>query len=369
MIRNQTRVVFAATAIVLTACSGGDGETAQSTVPQTVATTPSTTSTTTSTTSTTTTTSTLPPVPPSTIPVDVLRMPLTGEPVNDVSEIPNRPALAVKIPNNSKARPQAGLNEADIVFEEIIEGEITRFAAVFHSQGTGTDPLGPIRSGRTQDINILTAFHRPLFAWSGGNGGVTYQIEHSPLIDLSAQHADGYYRRSGRHGAPHNLFSSTDALWAQAPADAEIPPVVFRYLAPGEEVTGDPASVIDVQMGGIKVHWEYDPETDRYFRWQNGSAHNTESSGQVWADNLVMYLADYQPSFVDRRSPEAGTLGSNPVVIFTGGTVRTGVWLRFQTIDPFTFFNNVDELVPLPLQPGRTFVEIPRNIEGSVTWG
>ena len=295
-------------------------------------------------------------------------MPLTGEPIGDVSEIPNRPALAVKIDNHSRARPQAGLNEADIVFEEIVEGEITRFAAVFHSQGTGSEPLGPVRSGRSQDVNILSAFNRPLFAWSGGNRGVTNLIKNSTLIDLSASHADGYYRRSGRSGKPYNLFSSTDALWAQAPVDAVIPPVVFDYLAPDEDLTGDPATVIEVKLGGIPVRWEYDSETDRYFRWQSGRPHDTESSGQVWTDNLVLLMANYAPSAVDADSPEAGTLGSNPVYIFTGGTVRIGVWLRFQAIDPFGFFNNIDEVVPMGIQPGRTWVEIPRNTEGIVSW-
>ena len=89
-----------------------------------------------------------------------------------------------------------GLNEADIVFEEIINDGATRFAAVFHSQGV--DTVGPVRSGRHPDIEILEAFDHPLFVWSGGNGGVTYYIERSELVDLSANHTSGYYRRAGR---------------------------------------------------------------------------------------------------------------------------------------------------------------------------
>ncbi|MGA0218911.1 MAG: DUF3048 domain-containing protein, partial [Ilumatobacteraceae bacterium] len=97
------------------------------------------------------------------------RMPLTGTPLESADEIPNRPALAVKMPNNPQALPQTGLNEADVVFEEIINDGITRFAAVFHSQGS--DPVGPIRSGRAQDVDILSNLNSPLFAWSGGNPG------------------------------------------------------------------------------------------------------------------------------------------------------------------------------------------------------
>ncbi|MEZ5272905.1 MAG: DUF3048 domain-containing protein [Ilumatobacteraceae bacterium] len=106
--------------------------------------------------------------------------PLTGLPVTDPAAAA-RPAMVVKIDNNKNARPQSGLNEADIVFEEIVEVQ-TRFAAVFHSQGS--DPVGPIRSGRTQDVDLLGSFNKPLFVWSGGNPAVTDIIEASDLVEL-----------------------------------------------------------------------------------------------------------------------------------------------------------------------------------------
>ena len=128
------------------------------------------------------------------------RMPLTGVPLESSDEIPNRPALAVKMPNNPQALPQTGLNEADIVFEEIINDGITRFAAVFHSQGS--DPVGPIRSGRAQDVDILSNLNSPLFAWSGGNPGVTRVINNSTLTSLSyvGGYGNSYFRRDGRGG-------------------------------------------------------------------------------------------------------------------------------------------------------------------------
>ena len=104
---------------------------------------------------------TVPETTTTTIPVVV--NPLTGAPAADES-ILNRPALVVKIDNHPRARPQWGLNQADLVFEENVE-QLTRFAAVFHSQGS--DPVGPIRSGRQQDIDLLGSLNHPLFAWSG----------------------------------------------------------------------------------------------------------------------------------------------------------------------------------------------------------
>ena len=124
---------------------------------------------------------TIPETTTTTIPV--VRNPLTGAPAADES-ILNRPALVVKIDNHPRARPQWGLNQADIVFEENVE-QLTRFAAVFHSQGS--DPVGPIRSGRQQDIDLLGSLNHPLFAWSGGNQQVTSAIRKSWLLNECRQ--------------------------------------------------------------------------------------------------------------------------------------------------------------------------------------
>ena len=129
--------------------------------------------------------------------------PLTGLPITDQAAA-TRVALAAKIDNHPAARPQTGLNKADIVFEENVES-LTRFAAVFHSQGS--DPVGPLRSGRTQDIDILASFNQPLFAWSGGNYLVTKAINASDMVNVgySASRGKGGYYREKTMKAPHNL--------------------------------------------------------------------------------------------------------------------------------------------------------------------
>ncbi|HEY1279471.1 MAG TPA: DUF3048 domain-containing protein, partial [Acidimicrobiales bacterium] len=138
-------------ALVAAACSGGS----KAAEPTTTATTPApTTTTSTSTTSTT--------VAATTTTAPVARYALTGLPVDDPAT-QNRPALVVKIDNHPEARPQTGLNQADVVYEEMVEG-ITRFFAVF--QSADSTPVGPIRSARTTDVNIVAGLSKPLFAWS-----------------------------------------------------------------------------------------------------------------------------------------------------------------------------------------------------------
>jgi hypothetical protein len=356
--------LLVAAGLGLAACGGGGDDEA--------ATTTSAPPTTEATTTTTTTTAppTLPPpstpapVSTTTIP-DILRMPLTGEPIDSEDEIPDRPAMAVKIDNSGPARPQSGLNEADIVIEQIINGGATRLAAIFHSQGV--DPVGPVRSGRYPDILLLEAFNKPLYVWSGGNAGVTYYIERSQLTDLSYLKTPGYYRRPGRK-APTNLYTSTEAMWEKTPDDFEVPPVVLPYLRPGEALTGEPATEIVVTMDDNEARWEYNPDDGLYYRWQNDQRHMTENSGQVSTKNVVVMAANYLQSPIDARTPDAQMLGSAPVYIFTGGTVRVGVWLRFESTDRYQFFDSIETLNELRIQPGRTFIEIPRAIEGTVSW-
>lgn len=365
---NRTALALLVTAgFVAASCSGGDDDasettpapTVESTVPDTEPTT-TTSSTTTTTVARSTTTTTV---------ADVLRMPLTGEPVDDESEIPDRPALVVKISNYPlNVAPQAGLNSADIVFEEVINDQVTRLAGVYHSQDV--DPVGPIRSGRAQDINLLLSLQRPLFAWSGGNPAVTRAIRESDLIDLSAVNgSSGYYRRSGRTDA-NTLYSSSEALWAQTTDEAGRPDPVYPYIREGEELSGDPATRIEVVMDSITIVWTYDEDTDGYYRTQNGREHNTETADgvePVWAKNVVVMLADYGRNQFD-GNPDAQVLGSNPVYVFTNGIVQEGEWLRFEPEDPFLFYDNFDDLNELPLQPGRTWMEIPRNLDDVISW-
>lgn len=289
------------------------------------------------------------------------RMPLTGVPLESSDEIPNRPALAVKMPNNPQALPQTGLNEADIVFEEIINDGITRFAAVFHSQGS--DPVGPIRSGRAQDVDILSNLNSPLFAWSGGNPGVTRVINNSTLTSLSyvGGYGNSYFRRDGRGGAPHNLFSSTDTLWDLTPDEFAVPPQVFPYMLPGQVAQGDTASIIEIELDSILARWDYDDATGRYLRSEYGEPHMSELTGQVWADNVVVMLVEYRQSTIDSKSPEAVTVGSGQVLIFTDGVVRAGVWQRSSNTDMWNLYTDETLSEPLGLSDGRTWVELPRS--------
>ncbi|HAP76145.1 MAG TPA: hypothetical protein DCR14_08695 [Acidimicrobiaceae bacterium] len=351
--RRQFAALLAAALLV--AC-GGETTTADPTSSTAAASTsaaPTSTEATTTTLATTTSEATT-----TTVPAPVPVYPLTGLPVTDPA-VAARPAVVVKIDNNAKARPQSGLNSADIVFEEIVEVQ-TRFAAVFHSQGS--DPVGPIRSGRTQDVDLLGSLNRPMFVWSGGNPGVTRVIENSDLRELSALKSSaqgaGFYRESSR-SAPHNLYATTSGAWSLAPADAGPPPQQFQYLAPGQAPVGEAGAACNGEMDGLRVEWRYDAAAGMYLRTNNGTPHNDLASGQINTNNVVVMFVNYQASQVDNRSPEAQTIGSGEVWVFTQGVLVRGTWSRADRLSPITLSDSSGN--PILLTPGRTWVELARN--------
>jgi hypothetical protein len=342
--------------MVIAATGGGDDAApaptpAATTAPET--TTPSSTTTSTTTTTTTTTTSTTTTVAP---PATVLRQPLTGVPVEQKSDLIERAALVVKIDNHASARSnQNGLAVADVVFEEIVEGSLTRFAAVFHTNDS--DPVGPIRSGRTQDVFLFESFNQPLFAWSGGNPGVTQAIAESSLTDLNWQtHAGDYYRGPGV--APHNLYSSTQRLWALTPSGHPgAPDQQYEYVEPGDEFEGErDVGRVDVQVGGIAVDWDWNEERGQFERSQRGAPHNDKTFGRIGATNVVVMGVEYKPSAVDARSPEAQTVGQGPLVVFSDGQLIEGTWWRPDVNRPIGFFDSNKE--SLLLTPGNTWIEL-----------
>ncbi len=338
---------LAALALISAACGGG-GESADSTSTTSTSTTTTTMKPTTTTSSTSTTSTTVPVT---------IRQPLTGAVLDSADDIVARPALVAKIDNNSAAvRNHSGLAVADIVFEEVVEGRTTRFAAVFHSQSS--DPIGPIRSGRTQDIDLFTSFFFPLFVWSGGNGGVTRAINESTLINKGPNVARGYYRGPG--GAPHNLYTSTDVIWEQAPGDEPITPrQQFVYLEADEEFGGDASSGVKARVGSESIEWTWNPEFAKFDRSQRGRAHDDVLFGRIRSTNVVVMGVDYRPSSVDRHSPEAQTVGSGPVWVFSDGKLTTGSWVREVNTEPLEFITADRE--PIALNPGNTWIELADN--------
>ena len=342
----------AALALVAAACSGGSSSEATIT---TVASTTTAVSETTASSNTSATTMSTIPVPSTTLAPDVPRQPLTGMPVESEVDITDRPALAVKIDNAPAARRNhSGLAVADVVFEEKVEGSLTRFAAVFHSQDA--DPVGPIRSAREQDVNLLSSLNQPLFGWSGGNPGVTRLIRASFLVDVGAPSNSGSYYR-GPGSAPHNLYSDTASLYALTPEDNPgAPSRQFGFLDDGTVFAGDVAKKMSFNIGSIDIVWDWNADEGRYERSQEGEKHVDKTYGQIGAQNVIVLGVDYRQSSIDSNAPEAVTLGEGQALVFSNGEVITGRWQKVLAV--YNFVLTDDDGNPIKLTPGQTWIEL-----------
>ncbi len=341
-----------AACLMASACSGSSK----------AATATTTTTTTTTTTSTTLATSVATPAPRTTVATTVPGRPvwpLTGLPITDPTGAA-RPALVVKIDNHPQARPQTGLNQADVVYEEIVEG-ITRFFAVFDS--TPSNPVGPIRSARTTDIALLPEFGFPIFAWSGANKGTIAALGRAGVaVDANATghyEVGGYYRDPSRH-SPHNLYTTTTKLWDSfTPPEAEPPPPLFHFRPSGTAAAVTPVVGAKLTMDGTRVAWQWDPQLSGWRRSTDDRPHTDSAGVPVAPANVVIEFVNYGRSAADPISPEAQTTGSGTAWVLTGGGVIPGRWTRPDPSKPAALTDAAGH--EITLTPGRTWVELSRE--------
>jgi hypothetical protein len=314
---------------------------------------------TTTTTVPTTTTTTVPTTTTTTAPPPVA--PLTG-----VAGEFTRPALIVKIDNVSAARPQSGLRQADIVIEEPVEGNLTRLAAVF--QSTDASVVGPVRSMRTSDLELIPMFGRPLFAASGGNAGVVPQLHAANVVDIGNNVSGQGFRRDGGRAAPHNLYSSTPELYQKAPETPPPPKRIFQYRSPGERLApgARPVNGVALRFGGPEIsRFTWDPTHGTWARSQNGTRHMAAEGAQIAPQNVVVAEINYDLSGqLGRSVPHAVVTGYGPAVVLTGGHAISGAWVRPSLGDRLKLVA-ADGRTEIKLTPGQTFIELPSR--GGVT--
>jgi len=285
--------------------------------------------------------------------------PLTGVATRAVAD---RPALAVKIDNVDGARPQGAIDRADLVYEEKVEGSLTRLIAVFHADVPGA--VGPVRSVRTTDIDILSQFDTPLLAASGANPGVLAEVAGADLVNVNAIEAGGAYYRVSSKRAPHNLFARTADLYAAAGDRGGRPPQLFTYRDRDQSPANSTATTgVDIDFGSTDVSFRWSASAKGWVRSQNGSAHVVIGGARLAPENVVVLEVPYGTSSIDAESPEAETVGLGRAWVFTAGQLITGVWSRGAADEPITIVDTDGD--PIGLTPGQTFVELAPP--GSVT--
>jgi hypothetical protein len=288
--------------------------------------------------------------------------PLTGEqaPSGDATRAR---VVSVKIDNSSAARPQAGLADADVVYESLAEGGIPRFNALFHS--TLPERVGPVRSARLSDTYLVPQYSA-LFAFSGANHTVRGAIASAGIDDLGMESYPALYERDAARPAPHNVFASVVGLQAAA-ADAGYEMAVApRGLVFGE-ITAELADAAPVAArldipfaGGNDATWMWDEEARAWLREVAGVPHVDEGSDAPYAaaNVIVLYAETVETGMRDAAGSVVLDIrldGSGGAIVLRGGRRYDVAWTSSPDTPPrFTAADGVE----FSLAVGKTWIEV-----------
>ena len=296
----------------------------------------------TTTTSTTTTTTTAPP-PTS---------PLTGLPDPSGTAL-TRPALTVKIENTPEALPQWGIDQADVVYEEIVNGGITRLAAIFNSQAPSK--VGPVRSVRPTDTQVVWPIGG-IFAFSGGAAYAVDSIETAPVKLVDESSAGAAMFRDPNLQAPHNLFASAPLLFAFKGTPTP-PPALFTYRSASATPVGRPVSRFVVPFPSIyPVTWTWDDTTMSWDRTLFGQADVTGTGVRESPQNVVVMFVNYVNG-IGTENSYANLQGSGTADFFSDGREVAGTWSRGPSKANIIQYRNTAGAT-IALTPGQTWVEL-----------
>lgn len=312
--------LLAVASVTIAACSGGGDSSQPATKP-----------------STTTTTK------------PVVIAPLTGLPdPQGVSE--TRASLGVKIENTPEARPQSGLDQADIVYEEVVEGGITRFWGFFNS--AAPDNVGPIRSVRSMDPNIIVPFGG-IVTFSGGTEDNVALVRATGLVTVDENNAGDAFFREPTRPAPHDLYGRTALLWGFG--GTPVPPEPqLQYLKKGATFAGEPVELFHVGLDmGYDMAYVWDATKGGWSRFQQGiepfmAAGFPET--QIAPTNVIVQFIPYG------TGADGDVMGTGEAWIFSDGQLIRGTWAKAYPPAP-TIFSDATG-TPIELTPGRTWIEL-----------
>lgn len=273
-----------------------------------------------------------------------------------------RPALAIKVGNTSPERPQAGIDKADVIYEELVEGGMTRFMAIFSSQDASR--VGPVRSARKVDPSIFAPI-TGLFGYSGAAPSVLAVVGSAPgLDDVGVNRASSAYHRDRNRNAPYNLYTSTRGLWSGHSGSPPQP--LFDFLGASDSASAGgigPATRVSLSFsGGSLVRYVYNATTGRYTRYNGATAHTVEAPGTptpLQFRNVIVQTVPVSPgASVDKagfHTSNITVIGSGSAVVIRGGKVFHGRWVRDGNAR--TRFEDAAGQ-PIRLAPGNTIVEL-----------
>jgi len=267
--------------------------------------------------------------------------------------------VAVKIDDTASGRPQIGIDQADIVYIEQVEGGLTRTIAVFHSRKPAS--VGPVRSVRANDPELLSQYGPISFVASGGGGDSLPSLDRSILrADINDRGGPGFFR-DGSRPVPYNLMLHL----GQVTGGAQARSVGFTWSAATKGLRGSPlAAAINTVVGGTAVQFRWDSAHKVYDRFIGGVQQHAANGNPIATPNvIVQFTSGYpNPGDVDRAG-NAGwftrSVGRGRVVVFRDGHAVSGLWTRVSAKSGTRLKDRFGH--PIALRPGGAWVVLATN--------
>ncbi|MEB3369913.1 DUF3048 domain-containing protein [Saccharopolyspora mangrovi] len=261
------------------------------------------------------------------------------------------PVVAVKIDNAAEGRPPVGLDAADVVYVEPVEGGLSRILAIFATNKPQT--IGPVRSARETDAEILPQYGRPTLAYSGAAPEVLPTIAAAPLTDASDAHVPAAYSRDDSRPVPHNLFVDSTKLPPGQPWTGASRPLIGD-VPPG----GAPTERYEVRYPATTVGFFFNHQNRRWMVSMDGEPYAAVNSGRLGTSTVIIQKVRTHESVVrdaaGNPSPVAESIGSGQALVLREGKAFEGTWTRPSPEAPTTYTDPAG--APLPVAAGQVWV-------------
>ena len=269
----------------------------------------------------------------------------------------HRSALTVKIDNTPEAHPQYGTDKADVVYEEIVEGGITRLAAIFNSQLPTM--VGPVRSVRRTDRQIVFPIGG-IFAFSGGAQYAISSIETAPVKLVDQSNAGAAMFRVATRYPPHNLFANAVLLMENG-GSPKPPPALFTFRSPSTPARGPRVNAFTVGFAsGYATSYAWNGVTRSWDRSIFGYPDVTGTGVRVSPKNVIVMNVLYRGG-AGVEGSYAQLTGKGPVEVFSAGRVQRGTWSRKTLRKPIVYKDASGAVIELT--PGQTWVELLDTVQ------
>jgi hypothetical protein len=269
--------------------------------------------------------------------------------------------ISVMIDNHPGARPQAGLAKASIVYEVPVEGEFTRYFALYNASTT-VDKVGPVRSARPYFLDWLQEYGDAVYMHSGGSPEALQLLKNSAMFDANEFFRGAYFWRGTTHAAPHNLYTSS-SIWGKLLSDygfnrTPISWKGWKFSSSSEKMTTSSSSqtynVSITYLPGYKVTWEYQATSGTFGRLLNDEVYRDES-GSIMANNVVIQYVKIETTDDEGRK-HITTVGEGEALVLIPSKLIRGTWKKGSVTERTRWYDqNGNEI---PLNPGVTWVEV-----------